>query len=501
MGKKTGILEMTADQRQQLETWIRGKTTPQRVVFRAQICLLAADGLPVTDVAQRMSTSRPTVLVWKRRFEEQGPEGLLKDAPRGPGPHKLDNATTEAIIDTTLNATPPDSEHWTTRGLAKLLGVSNATVARIWKSHGIKPKKKKLRKPAKHKRIEEKGSELRAVYFDPPIHALIVTVGSSPAPRVWRDSDFGFSIERRQDERREKQLECAPCLHAALGLLNRGLLPQNGSRPDTEAFGQFLRRIDAETPSTHEIHVVLLHVGPGSYPDGQDVLRHGRFRVHAYPSESFREDTLEDLVARSTGVSLGRGAAGDVRDMISQIDRFVRGYEANPEPFVWIKRADAIRKQRDGCKVILATIRQLGWFMITRMHLAWRHPREAPLHEEIPMKWKDRIESWFAAVAFAEQGEYETARRMADTPIPEVGEVPRILPSLSTAFAAAAFAEENCHDVALEILTGTRRRNSFLEAVGLKGVRVRYALAPARPSFAEVVGLAGARFQVVTMQL
>jgi hypothetical protein len=204
---------------------------------------------------------------------------------------------------------------------------------------------------------------------------------------------------------------------------------------------------------------------------------------------------------RSTGVSLVRGTAGDVRDVISQIDRFVRGYDANPGPFVWLKRTDAVTEHKDGCKVILETIRQLGWFMANRVHSTWRYPREVPFHEEIPMKWKDKIESWFAAVAFAEEGEHETARQIAARPIPEVGEVPRILPSFSTTFAAAAFAEENCPEMALEILYGTRRRNSFLDAVGLAGVRVRYALAPAEPSFAEVVGLAGARFRVVTMQL
>jgi hypothetical protein len=153
------------------------------------------------------------------------------------------------------------------------------------------------------------------------------------------------------------------------------------------------------------------------------------------------------------------------------------------------------------CKVILETIRQLRWFMVNPKYFTRRHPREAPLHEEIPMKWKERIEAWFAAVAFAEQGEYETARQVAASPIREVGKAPRILPSLSTTFAAAAFAEENCPEEALEILSGSRRRNSFLEGVGLTGVRVRYGLAQVKPTFAEVVGLAGARFQVLTMQL
>ncbi|MBI4965481.1 MAG: IS630 family transposase [Desulfomonile tiedjei] len=501
MGKKTGPLQMTEDQRQQLETWVRGKTTPQRVAFRAHICILAADGLPVTDIAQRMNTSRPTVLVWKKRFEEQGPEGLVRDAPRGPSPRKLDEATTEAIIETTLNSTPPDSEHWTTRALAKALGVSNATVARIWKSHGIKPKKKKGRRSAKDKPVKETGSELRAVYFDPPIHALIVSAGPWPITPIRREKGVGLSGEHYPDTGSEKELDCTLCFHAALNLLNGGLPDQRGDRPNPEDFGKFLRRVEEEIPGGQEIHVVLLGSARQSYPDSQHAFQHGRFHVHAYPSWTLTEETLEDVVLRSTGIPLIQGTAGDVHDVISEIDRFVRGLGTKQEPFVWVKSTDNIPRQPDGCKVILETIRRLGWLMMNRMRSTWRHSEEVPLQEEIPMKWKEKFESWFAAVAFAEEGEHETARQIAGTPIPETREVPKILPSLTTTFAAAAFAEENCHEMALEMLAGTRRRNSFLEAVGLKGVRVRYVVAPAEPSFAEAVGLAGVKFRMVAFQL
>lgn len=117
------------------------------------------------------------------------------------------------------------------------------------------------------------------------------------------------------------------------------------------------------------------------------------------------------------------------------------------------------------------------------------------------MRWKQQSESWFAAVAFAEAGEHETARQIASTAIPEVCRTTTVLSSLRMTFAAAAFAEENCHDLASEFLLETGGKRSFLEAVGLASVRVWYGTASSGQSFAEAVGLVGVRFKVVSIPL
>jgi transposase len=143
MARKAIPLNMSRNQRQLLETWVRAKTIPQRVFFRARICLLAADGLPNTRIAQELNTCRPTVLLWRRRFEKNGPDGLTKDAPRGPSPKKIAYEKVRAIMHATLYTDPPQGDRWTTRTLAEAQGVSNATVARIWKAHGYKPQRKR----------------------------------------------------------------------------------------------------------------------------------------------------------------------------------------------------------------------------------------------------------------------------------------------------------------------------------------------------------------------
>ena len=117
------------------------------------------------------------------------------------------------------------------------------------------------------------------------------------------------------------------------------------------------------------------------------------------------------------------------------------------------------------------------------------------------MNWRERFQRWFAAAAFAEEGEHNTALEIASAPIPESQEVPVLAPALSRTFAAVAFAEENCHEIAAEILFGARRKNSFLSTVGLAYVRVWYGTASVGESFVEAVGLAGARLRLVSASL
>jgi hypothetical protein len=131
----------------------------------------------------------------------------------------------------------------------------------------------------------------------------------------------------------------------------------------------------------------------------------------------------------------------------------------------------------------------------------WTNKGNAHSAEEELMNWKQKLESWFAAVAFAEEGEHKTALDIAATPIPEPSESVKILPSFSATFAAVAFAEENCHDYAAEILFGVKRTNSFLDMIGLGNVRVWYGTAHVEESFAEAVGLVGARYRLMTIRL
>ena len=128
MWKPTDALPMTVEQRRMLEGWIRARTTPQRMVLRSKICLGAADGRSNNAIAKELETSRPTVLLWRERFLKEGVWGLSEDAPHGPSAQRLDVKKVKAIVETTLQTTPPGATQWSTRTMAEKLGVSHSSV-------------------------------------------------------------------------------------------------------------------------------------------------------------------------------------------------------------------------------------------------------------------------------------------------------------------------------------------------------------------------------------
>ena len=176
MWKPANILIMTEEQRRTLETWVRGKKTPQRVVLRSRICLLAAEGISHNAIAKNLNTSRPTVILWTNRFRGQGPSGLSEDAPHGISSRRLDPKKVRAIVEATLHTTPKNATQWSTRTMAKQQGVSHATIQRIWDTHGLQPHRVETFKLSKDKRFGEKRTDAVGVYLKPPDKAVVLCV-------------------------------------------------------------------------------------------------------------------------------------------------------------------------------------------------------------------------------------------------------------------------------------------------------------------------------------
>ena len=176
MWKPAEKLPMTETQRTTLKAWVGARTSPQRTVLRAHICLLAADCLPNRIIAKTLKTSRPTVLQWRKRFEERGPSGLSEDAPHGLSSRALSAEKIKKIVEATLHTTPPDATHWSTRTMAQIMGVSNATVSRIWDAHGLQPHRVEGFKLSTDKRFVEKLTDVVGVYLNPPDKAIVLCV-------------------------------------------------------------------------------------------------------------------------------------------------------------------------------------------------------------------------------------------------------------------------------------------------------------------------------------
>jgi transposase len=163
-----GALSITEEQRRTLEAWIAARNSPQKVVFRAKLVLLAAEGMANRKIAQRLDTSRPTVILWRQRFAAGGPAALVDDAPgRGRKP-RIPAEKIRQVIDATLQTKPKAATHWSVRTMATAQGISPASVQRIWDAHGLEPHRTRTFKLSRDKRFVEKLTDVVGLYLDPP---------------------------------------------------------------------------------------------------------------------------------------------------------------------------------------------------------------------------------------------------------------------------------------------------------------------------------------------
>lgn len=359
MWKPAKSLPMMAEQQRTLEAWVRAKTTPQRVVLRSRICLLAADGHANNAIAQRLGVSRPTVILWRNRFEKHGPSGIAEDASHGPSSRRIDAQTVKLIVDRTLQTRPPDATHWSTRTLAKGVGVSHSTVARVWEAHGLQPHRIKAFKLSKDKHFVEKLTDVVGLYLNPPDKALVLCVDEKSQIQALDRTQPGLPMKKGRcgTMTHDYKRHGTTSLFAALNVLDGTVIGTCYPRHRHEEFLKFLRMLDRETPQTLDLHLILDNYGTHSHPNVKQWLqKHSRFQLHFTPTSSSWLNLIERWFAELTRKRIRRGVFRSVPELISAIQDFIRINNQQPKPFVWTKKVDQILEKVGHCKAVMETL-------------------------------------------------------------------------------------------------------------------------------------------------
>ena len=342
-----------------MEAWVRAKTTPQRMALRSQICLLAAEGKSNNAIAQRLGTSRPTVILWRKRFEEQGPEGLAKDAPHGPSTRRLPGEKAKDVVEATLHTIPSDATHWSTRTLAKQMGISHSSVARIWNAHGLQPHRVKSYKLSKDKRFVEKLTDVVGLYLNPPDKALVLCVDEKSQIQALDRTQPGLPMKKGRcgTMTHDYKRNGTTTLFAALNVLDGMVIGTCYSQHRNEEFLKFLRQIDRATPKELSLHLILDNYGTHSHPNVKAWLqKHHRFHLHFTPTSSSWLNLVERWFGEITRKRIRRGTFKSVSELIDVIRDYIRCNNENPRPFIWTKKADQILERVSHCKAIMETL-------------------------------------------------------------------------------------------------------------------------------------------------
>ena len=187
-----------------LEGWTRRRKTAQALALRARIVLACAKpGATNSRVAEDLGVSRPTVATWRRRFAERGPDGLL-DEPRPGAPRKITDEQIERAIMTTLEATPPNATHWSTRSLAAATGLSQSAVVRIWRAFALQPHRTATFKLSRDPLFVDKVRDVVGLYMSPPDRALVLCVDEKPQIQAVERTAPVLPMRSGQVERRTR---------------------------------------------------------------------------------------------------------------------------------------------------------------------------------------------------------------------------------------------------------------------------------------------------------
>jgi transposase len=352
-------LPMTAEQQKTLTAWVQAKTTPQRIGLRSQICLLAGQGQSNNSIARQLRVTRPTVLLWRHRFAEQGSAGLSEDAPHGPSVRRTKAKIVKAIVEATLHTTPPAATHWSTRTMAKRFGVSNATIARVWDAHGLQPHRVKTFKLSKDKRFVEKLTDVVGLYLNPPAKALVLCVDEKSQVQALDRTQPGLPMKKGRcgTMTHDYKRHGTTCLFAALNLLEGTVLGSCYPRHRHEEFLRFLRRIDRETTAGLALHLVLDNYGTHNHAQVRQWLeKHPRFHLHFTPTSSSWLNLVERWFGEITRKRIRRGVFKSVPELIEAIQEFIRINNQNPKPFVWTKKVEQILEKVGHCKAVTETL-------------------------------------------------------------------------------------------------------------------------------------------------
>jgi transposase len=337
-------IELSGEERARLEAWTRRRTSAQALAQRSRIVLLAADGLRNTEIAERMGINRAMAAKWRSRFAQHRLDGLT-DEPRPGRPRTITDEQVDAVITKTLEQTPKNATHWSTRSMAKEVGLTQTAVSRIWRAFGLQPHRQDVFKLSKDPLFVDKVHDVVGLYLNPPERAVVLCVDEkSQIQALDRTAPIlpmlpGTPERATHDYKRSG----TSSLYAALDLATGKVIGRLHSRHRAIEFKQFLATIDREVPAGLDVHIVLDNSSTHKTPAIQRwLLAHPRFTLHFTPTSSSWLNLVERWFAELTNKQLRRGTHRSVRDLNADIRAWINTWNEDPKPYIWTKTADQI---------------------------------------------------------------------------------------------------------------------------------------------------------------
>ena len=333
---------LSTKEKTRLEKLARSHTTSVRLARRAKIILLAATGLENQAIAAQLDAGRVQIGRWRQRYAEGGLAAIERDLPRGGRKPCTDH---QRIIELTTQTTPAHATHWSTRSMAKVVGVSPATVSRVWRAHGLKPHRMQTFKVSRDPRFVEKLEDIVGLYLNPPEQALVLSCDEKSQVQALDRTQPGLPLKqgRAATMTHDYKRHGTTTLFAALNTLDGSVISRCESRHRHTEWLKFLRQINRETPKDKTLHLICDNYATHKHAKVKAWLeKHPRFHVHFTPTSASWLNMVERFFRDLTCDRLRRGVFHSVPDLIAAIEGHVASHNENPKPFIWTAEAKDI---------------------------------------------------------------------------------------------------------------------------------------------------------------
>jgi transposase len=343
-GRPKRELVLSDDERETLERWARRPKSAQALALRCRIVLACAEGGTNIDVGGRLGLHPDTVGRWRNRFIARRLDGL-QDEPRPGKPRSITDEDVERVIVKTLEETPVDATHWSTRSMAQAVGMNQTAVSRIWRAFGLKPHLAETFKLSPDPQFIDKVRDIVGLYVNPPDAAVVLCVDEkSQIQALDRTAPIlplmpGVPQRRTHDYKRNGITN----LYAALDVASGNVIANVSARHRAEEFIRFLNLVNRSVPNDLDVHLIVDNSSTHKTPAVRRwLVRHPRFTMHFTPTYSSWLNLVERWFAELTNKWLRRGTHHSVKELAASIRTWINNWNDDPKPFVWHKTADEI---------------------------------------------------------------------------------------------------------------------------------------------------------------
>jgi transposase len=337
VGDRQGLLEVDAEQRDELESWAQSRTLPAGEVFRARLILALADGMSYREIERQLGASAPTVSKWKGRFAQKGMEGL-QGQHQGSKPRRATPGVQARVIRRAQQEPSDGSTHWSCRKLSEELGLSKSTVQRILAQAKLQPHRLDRYMASNDPEFEAKAADIIGLYVNPPQHAAVFCVDEKTAIQALDRLDPVLPLSPGRAERHgfEYYRHGTLSLYAALNVKTGSVEGKTAARHTSAEFVTFLTDLLGKAKWAREVHIVLDNLSAHkTHAVEQFLAEHPKVRLHFTPTYSSWLNQVEIWFAKIERDVIARGVFTSVSDLRRKLIRYIRAYSQCARPIRW----------------------------------------------------------------------------------------------------------------------------------------------------------------------